>query len=306
MYRTESNLQTWVEPLAGLLRIGIGELVERVAGSLYDPDRTARTGIDAFDRLSQGQQAYLLNSVARALLIEEAPAPPLNQAVEATTMAISLGITAAIARELKYVKRRSYDAAHCPTIGQLRRTHLWVNNQFWHDSFDQFMPLVDESTLDDWQEIIDGLFDGVFFDLDMLDEHFYARLPLLKRRELLASMMIDEDYFAWCPREPTESDLAELVSELQGLRVKQLQLFGDEDVSPSWVKEQFNIILTHAKTGEEVKATIWSAGPDQGMQFLCRDENGRLFWRDTFQKYRDPLTEEIWTCIEPTMNNCDG
>lgn len=290
MYHTEMNMRTWEEPLASLLRIGVGALFNSVAGDLQEIDEHDRTGLEAFDRLSQGQQLYLLNTVARALLIERASAPELNQLVETTLMAIFNEI--AVIVEMNADDPESFEESNI--LALLRQVYLAECRQIWGSREEcERMPTISEASFRDWKHLVDEVSQGFFYDLDMEDESIYAALPLARRRELLGSMMIKHDYFDWIPREPSELDFHAMRREIIELISPVLKLIWFAVEVPEWSKETHRFEGKSAESGEMVQIMLHTEALQEGRRFTCRTADGQLIWREAKGRYRNAFTEEL-------------
>lgn len=203
MYRTLGKVETWKEPWARVIRLALHEIWRRLAGDLCLPnDRSF--GVKAFDKLSRGQQLYLVRRVARCLLIEDVAPVPLYQTVEATTATLFCVVRGELSVEI------DTDAESEPTT-RLRKAVLALFEAECNADGALRSPTLDCDDHETWHGLVDHIEGTILYDDDYTeDAALVSALP-----------GTDEDYFDWVPRRPTPEnrrmyarDILELTGEV--------------------------------------------------------------------------------------------
>jgi hypothetical protein len=163
--------------------------------------------VKAFDCLTYGQQLVGLLTVARAILDERVPPPPLTASIEACMATIFQTLSNEVVCEI------DEDGDE----GREKRNIRHAIRSVLIEMGDDEVPEVDCTDARTWQSCIEDLSEGFLFDLDYEDADDYTDLPPDVAREKYHRMQIDPDYFLHVLDEPPESDWRVIENELHNL-----------------------------------------------------------------------------------------
>lgn len=163
--------------------------------------------IEAFDRLTYGQQLTGLLSVARAILDENVPPPPLTASIEACTATIFQTLSEEVVCE---IDEDGEDGREKKNIRQAIRAAML-------EMGDDEVPEVECTDARTWQSCIEELSEGFLFDLDYEDADEYTDLPPEEAKVKYRRMNIDPDYFLHILDDPSESEWLAIERELHNL-----------------------------------------------------------------------------------------
>ena len=203
MYRTSTGTRTLTGAEATLFReglCGVAAMVETTRDG-----EPSGVGVTVFDGLSRGQKLAMLGTVGRALLLPDEPAPELSAVVEGTVAAVFQFIADAMQAEIDLP-----DTAGCPSWRDL------VLDAGQEQDFDE-LPARACSDMPEWELLMECLSNTIFFDADWEGVDDYLDGDVETNRHVKAVLGIDDDYFVAAPLEPTEAELARIVSSLRSL-----------------------------------------------------------------------------------------
>ena len=189
--------QVLVGPEAILIRRLLEKAVQQVLDFYHAEPEDFE--VQAFDALTPQQQLHMLNLIGRAMLLETEPFPGFTAPGEATIAVLFERLREEITYEIdetQYTEWRDMLLA-CFDPG---------------DS-DEPLPANTSPDHDEWAALIVALQGQFLIDQDFEDDEV-ADLDPVVGAALKQNMGIPPDYFAWCPPDPTESEVVAIVESL--------------------------------------------------------------------------------------------
>jgi hypothetical protein len=208
MWRTSLGERVLRGPEWDLFREGLSSLWDLVedsddeAGDLFD------VGVKAFDRLLKNQKRALLAQVGAALKDEAAPCPESTSALEGTVAAVFRRIRDEVALEVGAVADGLCFEDDPEFWRRLVRSACDSTALDDHgEDGDVSLPEASSLDLEAWDALVDHLANQILWDDDdfEMEDEFLDADPEV-RREMMAFLRIDEDYFAAVAHDPRDEE----------------------------------------------------------------------------------------------------
>ena len=194
-----------------------------------DPNWDCHSGIAVFDSLTATQRLALLHDVALHLLTQTDEPMPRTAASDAAVAAIFIEIRDQVAIEIDLSEHDSGGFAPAPAQWRELLLEAYLSSQLVSSTEDGCVSHLDEHLADaelpdhqcrdiqQWEELIDSLADGILRDRDFeLADSFLDVDPTVsqQRRRLMG---ISEQYFTQVVRDPHQQELPGLFSKTRAL-----------------------------------------------------------------------------------------
>ncbi len=202
MYHTAQGDRT----LQGAERRLFSQSLGMIVDMLRDGDVVVE--VPLFDDLDRGVKIGLLHQVARALLMEQEPAPKLTAPIEATVASIYQFVRCMIELEVSYLDEDALEEFdEEPTSREL------VVAACRETGYVEEMPCIDDPNLDEWDLLVLHLESQVLWDNDWESTFLMDAAPE-SGRVLKDRMGISDGYFTAIPDDPDDAQVARLLAEL--------------------------------------------------------------------------------------------
>ena len=207
MYRTPEGERTLQGAEAALFRDALGDFVHEVCALGED---FGGYGVGVFDRLTLGQQLYVLDLVGHALLVEDVPPPPLTAAVEGAVATVFYSLRGCVGIESDADRHGDFEGGYVTWREKVLACFPADQRPADDD------PLPDTRCCDDeeWEPLIDCIESGILWDDDWAVEELFADKPPEVSRRMKRSMNIEQDYYVWVPTDPAEAELPAILERL--------------------------------------------------------------------------------------------
>lgn len=222
-------------------------------------------GLGAFDSLERGQQAILLERVARAALLQEEEPPELPAAVEAAFVAAFLGYREILLPQIE--DPGDIDPEIDPALNVVRR----AAREMEMDGLPE-----DEAELevDRWTAFLIELAERFMWDCDYRAWDQWADLPPERAATMRQMMGVGEDYFLWQPLDAAEEQVPVICKRT----FKMVQAANPDERPKRWSRSQLQEVADQHIDDFSVAGRI--AMPLHGREPIV-------------QRHRDPRALEV-------------
>ena len=216
MYRTPEGERTLKGAEAALFRDALGDLAHGICAF---GEELGGYGVEVFDRLTIGQQLYLLDLIGHALLVEAVAPPPLTAAVEGAVATVFASARGCVGAEAD-ADSQGDDDAGCLTWRE--KVLACFPADEWTD--DDPLPDVHCRDVAEWNLLIECIENGILWDDDWAAEELFADEPPEVARRIKRELNIEDDYFVWVPHDPAEAELPAILERLRELTGRKFKL----------------------------------------------------------------------------------
>jgi hypothetical protein len=203
---------------ANLIRASIETLASRLLLEDDPYDQAGyQTGVEIFDRLTRSQKLAAIEHVARHMLVEATPPPPLNASSEAVIGALFLHVSDRIEDEI--VRSTSCNRWLRWRAMTRQAAAALIDNDGSEspdaDSSAIEIPTIECDDFDQWRWIVELLAEHILWDRDYELAEMWLDLDPQSAEIQRGRFGIDENYFTDTPPDPRDDQLDDYVSSIE-------------------------------------------------------------------------------------------